>query len=320
MVQEVERPTVIGWPCRWQARPRSWPRATYSLAGRGAPSSSSTGRGWRHLQGVDPWLDLEGADRERDGDVAAPELLPDLAAHVAHDARLVGVVLDPDAQLVGDGAVAEVEQIDRRRGLLEHRVDARRHIHQRLLHPVGRRAVVHADVDPLHVQRVGVEVVDDRLVGDLAVGDDQVVVVAGAQMGGAPGDVDHPTLGVAELDPVVDAKRPLETDDDAGKEVAEDRLQRQTEDQRGHGAGGHQGGHLPVGKDHLEGDQEGDQVGGAHRHRRQQRRQPDAAMGVQMDVEEVETGHPQHEDRQQKEQRPGEDSCPSRADRRRRTA
>ena len=85
---------------------------------------------------------------------------------------------------------------------------------------------------------VRVVIVEHPLVGHLAVGDHQVVVVARPQVGGAPGDRDHPPLLLADLDPVVDAERLLDADHQAGEEVAEDRLESEAEHQGGDRAGG----------------------------------------------------------------------------------
>ncbi|MCX6550199.1 MAG: hypothetical protein NTY02_04175, partial [Acidobacteria bacterium] len=91
-----------------------------------------------------------------------------------------------------------------------------------------------ADVDAGEVQRVRVVIVEDVLVRGLGVRDDEVVVVARAQVGRAPRHVDDASFDVTDLDPVVDPVRLLEADRHAGEEVAQDGLQRESKHERCH--------------------------------------------------------------------------------------
>jgi hypothetical protein len=165
---------------------------------------------------------------------------------------------------------------------------------------------VEAHLDPLHVHGVRIVVVEHALVCELAVGEDQVVVVARAQVGGAPGDRDHAPLLLAHPDPVVDAERLLDADHQAGEEVAEDGLERQTEHQGGDGAGRDQRRDVQLRKAEPQGDEAGEEIDEGHRHRRQERRQAQAPAGGQVDVEQVEPEEAQHRDQAEEQQHPAE--------------
>ncbi len=276
------------------------------VAGLGAERDEEPRRGGRRRSGGRRPLarrQLHGPDRKGDDDPAAGEFLPDASPHLAVDARLLRDVLDPEAQLVVDRALGEGEHEHVGSRLLQHPGDSHGSGEKCLAHPVGRRLVFASDDDALHVHRVRVVVVEDLLIRHLGVGDDQVVAVARAQVGGAPRDRDHSALHVAELDPVVDPVGLLEADDDAGEDVAEDRLQRETDDQRGDRRPGHQAGEREGGKAELEGDDGGNEVGRADRHHRQEIRQPDTAVR-QMEVEVEQAGEPDDGDRAQEEQDP----------------
>ncbi len=250
---------------------------------------------------------MQSARGVGDGHAGLAQLFPGAGAQIAGDARRVGDVVDPDAQLVDHGAVLEGDHVDVGRRLVERPRHAGGAVGQHAAHPVGRLLVMHRHADALEVQGVRVVEVVDPLLGELGVGDDDVVVVAGAQVGGAPGDRHHPALVLlAHPDPVVDAERPFEADHQAGEEVGQDRLQRQAEHQGGDGAGGEQRPDVEGREAKLEGHHGGDQVDQRHRHRRQQRRQAHAALAQQVDVEEQQRQQAEDGDQAEEQQRPGE--------------
>ena len=117
-------------------------------------------------------------------------------------------------------------------GALQHQRRVGERLVHRALHLVGRRRVAGADLDldARRDRRLGV--VEDRLLRDDAVGNDQELAGLGAQLGGAPGDLLHLALAVAELHPVADAKRLLDLNREAGKQVAERVLQREADHHR----------------------------------------------------------------------------------------
>ncbi len=160
------------------------------------------------------------------------------------------------------------------------------------------------------MQRVGIEVVEDLGLGDLAVGDDEVVVVARAHVRGAPGDVDDAALGAAGAahpDPVVDAERALDGEHQAGEEVAEDRLQGETEDQRGDGAGRQQRRDAHLGERRAEDQQRDDEIGDQERDADEQGRQAQPAAGLQVDLEVIETDDTQQRRAEEERDQPDEE-------------
>ena len=91
-----------------------------------------------------------------------------------------------------------------------------------------------------------------------------MVVVAISQVSGPPRDLHDLTVPIPEAYPVVDPKRLFEPNHDSREEIGQDRLQRQTEDDRGHGAGAEDKTQVLTRVGCLQRRQDRDQVDGRH--------------------------------------------------------
>ena len=109
-----------------------------------------------------------------------------------------------------------------------------------------------SDVDSLHVQRMRVVIVRDLLPRDGRIGNDKAVVFSGTQMGGPPSNIGDQSVAAFEFDPVIDAEGLFQADDDSGKEIPEDGLQGQPQNQGCDGTGCQKGGDIPVRKSDSE--------------------------------------------------------------------
>ena len=137
-----------------------------------------------------------------------------------------------DAQFVVERALAEVEEVDDGRRLLEHPRVFLRGLQQQLAHQVEVRTITDTHLEGDAGDRVGQRPVD-QLTGDegLVRNDDFLVIEIG-HGGGADTDLAHRAGEIADSDHVTDAHRALEQDDQAGNEVGEDLLQTETQAHR----------------------------------------------------------------------------------------
>ena len=126
-----------------------------------------------------------------------------------------------------DRGGVEADDVHHRRGRLQHERLAVEHVQDHRLHGVGRVVVTGADLDFDARGRGRLRVVDDRRLGQLAVGHDHLVAVPRAQLGGAPRDLDDLALPAPGADPVPDMERFFDLDGEARDEVAQRVLERQ---------------------------------------------------------------------------------------------
>ena len=182
----------------------------------GAGDETGIGSGLHNLERLLLRGEFEGANREGNHNAPAAEILPNLLFHVRQDSGFGGMVFEPDSEFIGDGTVIEAVEVNFGCRFVENAVDSGRLL-QGFLYPVRRGSVVDSHVDSLHVEWVRVMVVRNLLPRDDRIWDDQTVVIPGAQVGGAPGDIGDQSFSIVEFDPVVDPKWLLKTDDESGK-------------------------------------------------------------------------------------------------------
>ena len=115
---------------------------------------------------------------------------------------------------------------DRRRRLQHERLAVQDVQHHRL-HGVGWVVVAGADFDFDAGRRGRLRVVDDRRLGQLAVGHDHLVAMPRAQLRRTPRDLDDLALPAPRADPVPDVERLLDLDGQARHEVAQRVLERE---------------------------------------------------------------------------------------------
>src|SRR5690606_17939893 len=163
-------------------------------------------------------------------ELVAPEGVPDPVAYLILDRRPSLVVVDEALELVGHGELAEGDDLGHRIRLREHSRHRRRHLEKRALDAIRSIAIarVHPNPDRLDDHRQ-LEIVD-RLLRDHAVREDEQVLVPRADLNGAPRHaLDSPLRARADLDPIAEPDRLLRNEGEAGEEIRERVLKRETE-------------------------------------------------------------------------------------------
>src|SRR5262245_13307287 len=178
-------------------------------------------------------VQVDVANRERDLDAVAPEVVPDEPEHLAFDGAIVLVAAKVVADLVVDGVVAVADDAENWTRLLEDLGHLLQEVLQHREHLVRRRVEVHPHVQDPRMRLARLREVDQRASRDLGVGDDEGVSVPGSQLRGAPGDLLDAALMVADPDPVPEPEGRVGVEGNAAEEVAESVLEREA-DHRAH--------------------------------------------------------------------------------------
>ena len=184
-------------------------------------------------------LDVDVDLAEGDVDAGCRELAVDDPVDLIDGHVAVGQLVDVDAQFVVQRALAEIEEVDDRRRVLEYPRVVAGSLQQQLAHQLEVGAVGHAELDGDAGDGVRQRPVD-QLAGDEGlVRDDDFLAVEIGNGGGADTDAADRAGEVADGHGIADAHRAFEQDDQAGNEVGEDFLHAETDTQR-------QGGDQPL--------------------------------------------------------------------------
>src|ERR1700686_2644061 len=190
---------------------------------------------------------LQRTDGERDGKPLPFKLVPDVGAHSVVDVVESGVITHVKLDLVNDGGLAEIDQEDFHWRMSQDSVGARSRAGQHVLYQIGRHPILEPDTDTHSVDFSRIMEIDDRLFNDLVVWNVEIDGVVRAQPGRGPVNLHHFSETLAELQPVAQARGPVNWKRHAGHDPAEKILTGKTENDRGPPGAGQQPGQPTLG-------------------------------------------------------------------------
>ncbi len=166
-------------------------------------------------------------------DPFARERVPDSIANSAIDDLALVELLRPESRAVLDARVGEVVGDDQGLGRLEHAPCAANRVREYAMRLSWRETTGERDVDRPSRDRARLRVVRDRHLRERPVGDHDLHVVGGDDLGRTPADLEDladVTFVLVELDPIAHVERTLELDGEPREHVPERLLEGQTDD------------------------------------------------------------------------------------------
>ena len=231
------------------------------------------------------------AHRKRNGPAVAVHRIPDLLEQLAaqFDRPRLHTLGMPQLQFVDDGAVAKLLDPHKRLGIAEHQRVIPQQRQQHGPHLTGRNCIIETNLKAVAAVAIG-HLVDDHVIGDLAIWNHQAGALNGAQAGVPPADTFHHALLAAQIDQITDREVIAQLQLQPGDQVLEQPLGGKTDHGGEHGGGGDQPEQLDL--EDLAHHHHGDQAAEAqHQQLHQQLRRPSPPAQAAGDLQ----GQPQHQ-------------------------